>query len=162
VLLQLLDAVAVPRGRLPLLARVGPAVGVVQVDQELEPAGLDLLGVGEYLARVVVAGGRVVPDSQPGVVHADALEDVERVLLAALGVVVLDAEVVAALQARHVPTEHAQAAGGLRLRGDGEDEGRHRQEEGDPGGEVALPYFHHDLLWLSRSVRAAPRPGWRS
>ena len=61
---------ALPRGRGVLVLRVGPEVGVVDVQVHLHPGGHDLSRQREVVREVAVAGGRVDPQAHPYVVRA--------------------------------------------------------------------------------------------
>ena len=120
-----------PRERLDLLARVGPVVAVVKIDDEAEPGLLDapahrrrVRDVAVALRRVAALRRRVHERAQSNPVEPVVLEELENVLLRAVVNVALPARLVL-LHPREVGADHeggswgrsARAAGSAFTRG---------------------------------------------
>ncbi|EEF25390.1 conserved hypothetical protein [Ricinus communis] len=87
VAVQLRQRVAGPRRRLGLLARIGPAVAVVEVDQDALSLGGGTLGLVQHIGAIVPAAAGVDPHPQPDRVHAQVLQQQEGIGLHAAAVV---------------------------------------------------------------------------
>ena len=78
---ELGQVLALPRGGDVLVLRVGPEVGVHDVEVDLHPGRADLAGQGQVGGQVAVARGRVHPEPHPDVVGAVLPHDGDRALL---------------------------------------------------------------------------------
>ncbi len=76
---ELGDGVAGPGGRLGLLAGVGPAVAVMEVDHDAHALRGGALGLVQGVAAIVPAAGRVDPHAQANGIAADILEQLDEV-----------------------------------------------------------------------------------
>ena len=83
---ELGQVLALPRGRDVLVLRVGPEVGVHDVQVDLHPGRAHAAGQRQVHGQVAVARGRVHPQPHPDVVAPVLLHDRDRaLLLAAVG-----------------------------------------------------------------------------
>jgi hypothetical protein len=87
IAVQLRQRVAGPGGRLGLLARIGPAVAVVEVDQDALALRGGALGLVQHVGAIVPAAARVDPHAQTDRIDLQVLQQHKRVGLHAAAVV---------------------------------------------------------------------------
>jgi hypothetical protein len=87
IAVQLRQRVAGPGGRLGLLARIGPAVAVVEVDQDALALRGSALGLVQHVRAIVPAAARVDPHAQADRIHLQVLQQHKRIGLHAAAVV---------------------------------------------------------------------------